>query len=152
MFMDKLDRCTGTSTATGVGTRAVWLTWTFGAVVTRNFTTQDTLMLDDAHSTKYQSLPWALIQTNWDYDKPEPAGDPRRATAGKLLAAMGQASGASIAGLLEVLSTESTGPRNASAPGATNGLLNVGTAFTSIVAPYNVTFGAYLRDSNGCCA
>ena len=123
-----------------------------GAIVTRNFTTQNTLMLDDAHTTKYQSLPWALIQTNSDYNKPEPSSDPRRATAGKLLSAMGQTSGASIRGLLNVLSTESKGPRNASVPGARNGLLNVGTAFTSVVVPYNVTFGAYLRDSHGCCS
>ena len=56
-----------------------------GAIVERNFTTQRTLRLGEQGPTYAGgvALPWALVQTNWDWDKPEPAQDPRRATAGK---------------------------------------------------------------------
>ena len=98
------------------------------------------------------ALPWALIQTNWDWDKPEPPGDPRRAAAGRLLSAMGQQQGATMSALLRVLSMEGRGPANASAPNSTNGLLNIGTAFTSIMVPRNATHRSWLRASHGCCA
>jgi hypothetical protein len=125
-----------------------------GAIVERNFTTQRTLRLGEQGPTYAGgvALPWALVQTNWDWDKPEPAQDPRRATAGHLLSGMGQGEGATMDALLRVLSTEGHGPTNASAPNSTNGLLNVGTAFSVVMVPRNATLRSYLRASDGCCA
>ena len=122
-----------------------------GAVIERNFTEGRTLRLGDAPLTPFQTLPWALIETNWDWDKPEPAVDPRRAKASELLAAMGQQAGATLGGLLGVLSTEGVGPPDASWANSTNGLLNVGTAFTVALVPANGTLRSYLRDSHKCC-
>jgi hypothetical protein len=123
-----------------------------GGIIERNFTSSRTLRLGKAPTTPYQSLPWALIETNWDWDKPEPTADPRRAKATKLLESMGQESGATLKGLLGVLSTEGVGPPNASWPNSSNGLLNAGTAFTVALVPGNSTLRSYLRDSHTCCA
>ena len=83
---------------------------------------------------------------------PATSQDPRRATAGHLLSGMGQGEGATMGALLRVLSTEGHGPTNASAPNSTNGLLNVGTAFSVVMVPRNATLRSYLRASDGCCA
>jgi hypothetical protein len=118
-----------------------------GALLARNYTGHHTRVMTLGQTTPWVNFSWALVETNYDFFSPNPypTVDPRREVIAAGLGKLGQEQGATIDGMLSILSTPSTGPNQ-------NGVLNIGTIFTVIMVPSNGTHQSYLRNWKGCCS
>ena len=78
---------------------------------------------------------WFLVQTNYDHWRPDPASDPRRSAAERMLREMGEA-GVGGAAVLSLFAVASSYP-----------VANPHTAYTAIMDPATGALTAYVREA-----